>query len=265
VVLLTVILKIYTTPALDNPVLIEGLPGIGNVGKVVVEYMIEKLRAKKFAELYSCHFPYHVFVNEDDTIELPKNEFYYWKRANRKQRDLIILTGDMQSITPEGHYEIVNKIIDFVQQLGTTELYTIGGFGIQRLPSKEPGVVCAVTHKEIKRKLQRSNVEFSGGQKVGFIIGASGLLLGIGKIRGLKGACFMGETIGTQPFFTDSKSAKAVLTVLNNLLKLDIDMEEIEEMTSVMEKAIARAKDIQRKIGDELTKGAKPEDLRYIG
>ena len=39
-------------PMLDNPILIEGLPGIGNVGKLAVEHLIETTNAKKFAERY---------------------------------------------------------------------------------------------------------------------------------------------------------------------------------------------------------------------
>ncbi len=33
-------------PKLNNPILIEGLPGIGNVGKVAVDFLIEELKAK---------------------------------------------------------------------------------------------------------------------------------------------------------------------------------------------------------------------------
>ena len=37
-------------PKLNNPILIEGLPGIGNVGKLAVEHLIDSINAKKFAE-----------------------------------------------------------------------------------------------------------------------------------------------------------------------------------------------------------------------
>ena len=65
-------------PKLKNPILIEGLPGIGNVGKLAVEHLIDSTKSIKFAELYSKDFPPQVFINTDGTIELVKNEFYYW-------------------------------------------------------------------------------------------------------------------------------------------------------------------------------------------
>ncbi|MEM2539346.1 MAG: PAC2 family protein, partial [Candidatus Bathyarchaeia archaeon] len=47
---------------LKNPILIEGLPGLGMVGKIAVKYLIKQLKARKFAELYSPHFAYYVLV-----------------------------------------------------------------------------------------------------------------------------------------------------------------------------------------------------------
>ena len=47
---------------IKNPILIEGLPGIGNVGKIAVDFIIENLNAKKIFEIYSYSFP-SVFVN----------------------------------------------------------------------------------------------------------------------------------------------------------------------------------------------------------
>ena len=39
--------EIKTVPRLNKPVFIEGLPGIGNVGKIAVDFLIEELGAKK--------------------------------------------------------------------------------------------------------------------------------------------------------------------------------------------------------------------------
>jgi hypothetical protein len=50
---------------LNNPVLIEGLPGIGFVGKLAAEHMVQELGAKKVATLYSHHFPHQILINKD--------------------------------------------------------------------------------------------------------------------------------------------------------------------------------------------------------
>ena len=72
-----IIWNILEQPKLKNPLVIEGLPGMGNVGKVTADYLADELKATLFAELYSDNYPYHVFVNEDDTVDLPRNNIYY--------------------------------------------------------------------------------------------------------------------------------------------------------------------------------------------
>jgi len=38
---------------ITNPILLEGLPGIANVGKIVVDYMIEQYSADRILSLFS--------------------------------------------------------------------------------------------------------------------------------------------------------------------------------------------------------------------
>src|SRR3989344_4827127 len=102
-----VIKETTETPKLRNPILIEGLPGIGNVGKIAIDFMIEELKAKKLYSLFSYTFPHSVFVNDDDLVELPSIEIYY-KKFNGNgagKRDLLILTGDVQPVDEVSSYE----------------------------------------------------------------------------------------------------------------------------------------------------------------
>ena len=133
--------KVHERPILYKPVLIEGLPGIGNVGKMTAEYMIEKLNAKKFADVYSDNFPYHVFINKKSIVDLPRNEFYFYKG---EKHDLVIMTGDFQSMTPQGHYEISKSVLEFSKDLGVKKIITVGGYGVEGIPNK-PKVLGAVT------------------------------------------------------------------------------------------------------------------------
>ena len=64
-------------PKLRSPILIEGLPGVGNVGKLAADHLISELKAKKFAEIHSKYFPPQVLVQPDGTIRLVNNELYY--------------------------------------------------------------------------------------------------------------------------------------------------------------------------------------------
>lgn len=254
-----IIWNIFEKPKLKNPLFIEGLPGMGNVGKVTADYLADSIDATPFAELYSDSYPYHVFVNEDDSVDLPRNVFYYWKAKKKGQRDLIILTGDVQSMSPQGHYEIVNEILDFVEKFGVKEIVTIGGFAVPKIP-KIPKVIGAVTEDSYKKRFSKTGIVFEAGQRVGIIIGASGLLLGLAKVRGIKGICLIGETIG-RSMFTDTRAAKSVLRALMSILNLKIDMRDIEKRSDELEKAMEKAEEIEKTMVEKMKKS---EEFRYI-
>ncbi|MBI4019783.1 MAG: proteasome assembly chaperone family protein [Candidatus Aenigmarchaeota archaeon] len=262
------IIKVFEKPKLNNPLLIEGLPGVGNIGRVAVGYMIEELKAKKFAHLYSEHFFPFVMLHENYQIHLLKNEFYYWKAKRPGQRDLILLVGDCQSLSPNGHYEVIEKILDFVQELGVKEIFTIGGIATGEVEDT-PKTLGAVTDKELLAKYKRFNIDFTAGKKVGYIVGAAGLLVGLGKERGMKGVTLLGETSGF-PIVTDPKAAEVVLNTITKILGLRIGMGKLEQRVKEMESFIKKVEALQRKALTQMGKDDRApvkeeEQLRYIG
>jgi len=242
-------------PKLVNPILIEGLPGIGNVGKLAVEHLIDSIGAKKFAELYCKDFPPQVFINPDGTIELVKNEFYYWKAKKKEQRDLILLTGDYQGLSSQGQYELVEKILDLAEQFGVKEIFTLGGYGLGHEVDK-PSVLCATTDEDLVKTMKKYGAVFRKNEPGGGIVGASGLLLGLGRLRDIKGVCFMGETPG---YLVDPKSAKEVLKVLMRATNLEVDLTALEDKAKEIEQIAQQLRDIEAQAME------KPEDLKYIG
>ena len=131
---------------LKDPILIEGLPGLGLVGKIAIRYLIKKLKAKKFAHLYSPHFPYYVLVNNKGSVRLLRGTFYYWKNKNKK-KDLILFTGDSQSQTIEGQYEIADCMLNFSQKHKVKTIATIGGY--RKEIKEKPQVYVAATTQNL--------------------------------------------------------------------------------------------------------------------
>lgn len=261
-------IKVFSKPKLKNPILIEGLPGVGNIGRVAVGYLIEELKAKKFAHLYSEHFFPFVMLHDNYEIKLLKNEFYYVKAKKPGQRDLILLVGDCQSLSPNGHYDVIGSILDFVQKLGVKDIITIGGLATGDLEDK-PKALGAVTHADMVKKYKGTGIEFTAGEKVGYIVGAAGLLLGLGAERGMKGLCVLGETSGF-PIVTDPKAAEVVLNSVNKILKLKVSMSKLDKRVKEMERFIKRVESLQRKAIMQIAKEEKApvsekEQLRYIG
>ncbi len=244
---------------LNEPIFIEALPGIGHVGKLVAEHLIHELGAIKFAELYSPAFPPQVFVGEKGIIEPMKNEFYYLKSAGEDKKDYIILVGNTQGLSPEGQYDICGAIINFVEKHGVKNIYTLGGLGTGQHVEKTR-VLGAATTEELTNMLEEHDVKLRSAD--GGIIGASGLLLGLGMSRGMNGVCLMGETPG---YFIDADASKAVLVALISILKLKVDVAKLEERAEETRKMISKAQQMEQEMAERMHVAPGEEDLRYIG
>jgi uncharacterized protein (TIGR00162 family) len=264
------VIKVLEKPKLTNAILIEGLPGVGNIGRVAAGYMVEELKAKKFADLYSEWFFPFVMLQKKYKIHLLKNEFFYVKAKKKGQRDLVFLVGDCQSLSPQGHYEVSEKILDFAEKIGVTEIITIGGLATGEINGKSK-VIGAVTDEKMLLKYKKFGIDFDAGDKVGYIVGAVGLLLGLWKQRDKDGLCLLGQTSGF-PIVTDPKAAENILIVLTKVLNMQLDMKKLDKKVKEMEGFIKKVEALQKRALMEITragpqdKGPKAEEqTRYIG
>jgi uncharacterized protein (TIGR00162 family) len=244
----------YEEPELDKPILIEGLPGVGNVGKLAAEHLLDQIEAKKFADIISKHFPPQVMVDDEGLTKLVNNEMYYSK-GEGKRPDLIILVGDYQGLTPDGQYELSDHTLQIAKRYGVSMIYTLGGYGVGKMVDK-PRVLGAATDMELVEEMKKRGVVFSKGEPGSGIVGASGLLLGLGKIYGMKAVCLMGETSG---YFVDPKGAEVVLRVLAGILGVEVDFSALQDKAEQIDLITSKIKEI------ETPQEPKKEDLGYIG
>jgi uncharacterized protein (TIGR00162 family) len=238
-------------PKLKNPILIEGLPGVGNVGKLAADYLVEETKAKLLAIIYSKHLPPQVFVDDDGVIKQVDNRLYYLEKP-----ELLVLCGDYQGLTPEGQYELADAVLEIAKSFGVKRTITLGGYGVGRMVTK-PRVIGAATTKELVKEMKAYGTVFPKGEPGSGIIGASGLLLGLGQFRNIDGICLMGETAG---YFADPKAARAVLEILANILGIKLDLSELGRKAAQMEKITTRMKELE-----ELEHARRKEELGYIG
>jgi uncharacterized protein len=234
----------------EDPILIEGLPGIGQVGKLVAEYMIHMLGAEKIAEIHSIYFPPQVILEENGLVRLARNELYSYRALGK---DLVFLVGDHQSTSNEGHYLLADQYCTIAEELKVKRIYTLGGFGVGHLVN-DPRVLGAVNRVELIAELEAAGVTFNREEPGGGIIGAAGLMLGIAAQRGIDAVCLMGETSG---YLVDPMSAANVLTILSKLIDVPVDPTKLNDRASEMEKFIEKFVE-----GNRLQ---KDEELSYIG
>jgi uncharacterized protein (TIGR00162 family) len=239
---------------LQEPVLIEGLPGVGHVGKLAAEHLIEEFNSKLITRVYAEEFPPQVSVDESGVTELAHASFY---AVEADASDLLVLTGDHQAQSHAGHYQLTDTFLDIASSAGADSIYALGGVPTGELV-EEPDVLGAVTGEAQTEGLIDAGVEFRDGEPAGGIVGVSGLLLGLGGRQGYSAACLMGETSG---YLVDPTSAQVVLEVLESVLGFEVEYESLEERAEEMKEVVEKLQQMQ---GQQQGLPAD-DDLRYIG
>jgi uncharacterized protein (TIGR00162 family) len=227
-------------PKLNDPLLIEGLPGIGNVGKITADFLVETLEASKLYSFFSYKFPHSVFVGVSSLVEMPKIEIFYKKFNDPKKRDLLILIGDIQPIDEESCWRFCDEIITIMKDFKCTEMITTGGIGLQQVPEK-PRVYCTGNDPKLYKDYVTKGM---GTEKdlfgiVGPIVGVSGVLLGLGKKRGIKGVGLLAETLG-HPMFLGVKGAQEVLNVIERKFHYGLDLKKMNKDIIEVEKDLIK-------------------------
>lgn len=252
-------IKIHEFPALRDPILIAGWPGMGYVAYAAVKYLKRKFNAKLLAEIDPKEFfhPHEVWVRDGvlDLPELPQNHLYYV----RDTKDLVIFLGDAQPPLPK-ELQLAELVLDLAAKLGVKFIYTFAAMPTHSSHTKKPQVYGAPTHPELLDLLRQHRIPTITGT----ISGMNGLLLGAAKSRGFKGICLLGEI----PYYTvelrNPRSSMAVLEAFCKLEGLELDLSELEDESKAMEAQLER---MAAKFREELERYRREprEPPSYIG
>ncbi len=248
--------KLKQNLKLKNPILIEGLPGIGNVGKLVADFLVDELKAEKYMEFFSDELPHMVFVNEDNLVELPKIEIYHKKL---KEQDLLFLVGDIQPVDSKSSYNFSNNIISTSKSLKVKEIITLGGIGLPKIP-KTPKVYCTSTSKETIKKYKNKKLHLKLYGIVGLIMGVSGLLVGLSKKKNIDSIALLAETYN-HPMYLGINGAKEILKLINKKFELKLDLKKLDKESKKIDKQLLES------MGEiySMAKKEKGVDTTYIG
>jgi proteasome assembly chaperone (PAC2) family protein len=274
-------IQYYEQPKLNRPILIACLPGLGNIGPIVADTLIKKIRAQELAEVDSWDFfyPRRASIKSGvlQSMEFPANKFYFKKLG---RRDVIIFSGDEEPDSEEGIYisgkrasQLGNLVLDVAEKFGCQRVYTsCAAFSLTHhlFKSKVWGVV---SHEYLKTEVKTFPNTFlmsqTESQHYTRIPGLKGLLIGLAKKRGLEAVCLRGELPDYVARFPlpYPRAARAVLEVLADLLELNTDFKEVDEMIEHMNQVAGKLledfpQDVRERIEQRKSaQGNRPETI----
>ncbi|HUV83848.1 MAG TPA: proteasome assembly chaperone family protein [archaeon] len=204
--------------SLENPIIIEGFPGIGLVGNIAAQHLIDELEMEYVGTIESKYFP-PIAVLFNGMVNMPVRIY------ESKKHNILTVISDIP-IHPTISYEVSKVLIDWAQSLNVKEIVSIAG--IATMTMGENKVFGAATSEEMLEKI-KEHVEIF---QVGTISGISGSVMTECNMRKIPAISLLGETNSPNP---DPRAAAAVIKILNKLYDFSIEINNLMEQAEQIE------------------------------
>ena len=193
----------------ENPVLIEGFPGIGLVGNIASQQMIDELDMGYVGSIDSRYFP-PIAVLYEGLINMPVRIY------ESVEHNLVIVVSDIP-INPSVSYDVSKALVEWAKSINVKEIVSIAGIATM---GEERKVFGAATDEVMLERI-KDKVELF---QMGTISGISGSVMGECLVNEIPAISLLGATQSQNP---DPRAAVVVIEVLNSLYDLSIDTESL--------------------------------------
>ncbi len=208
-----------------NPIVIAGFPGIGLVGNITCQHIIEELEMKYIGSIDSRYFP-PLAVLFNGIITMPVRIYESAKKG------IVIIISDIP-IHPTASYDISKALIEWIQSIKAKSIISIAGIATT---TGERRVFGGATNAEMLEKIKDKTEIF----QVGTISGISGSIMTECYLRNLHAVSLLGETPGPNP---DPRAAVEVINVLNKIFDLSINKEKLMSQAEQIELELSKLAD----------------------
>lgn len=248
-------MQIELTEKPKNSILIEGFPGLGLVGTITTEFLIDHLKARRIGRIFSDSISPMVAVHDSKVVE-PLGIFYDDKTNIVILHALINVNGL--------EWKIADAIEQLAKELKVKEIISIEGVG-----GMSDASAAMVIGQEGQQEEETKAYHFSDDTKKwekagsiqlkeGIVIGVTGALLL--NLKEFPLSCVFAQTYSKLP---DSRAAAKIVEILDNYLNLKIDYKPLLKKAEEFEGKVKKLLEQSQKTVD--LKAKKEEDLNYLG
>ena len=231
-----------------GPIVISGFPGMGMVGAIAAEFLIQHLSTRQIGKFFIDKTPPLVAIHEGKLVE--PFGIYYSKKYN------IVVVHSIIAV-PGTEWQTANAILEISKMLNAREIISMEGVGSPVGEGAEPVAVSrtffyATSPVKEKAMLKQKVAKLQEG----IIMGpTSGILMKSGKFPV---TCFFAETHSQMP---DSNAAAQLIKVIDTYLGLKVDYKPLLQLAAKFED----------KLKNIMAQSKQAEDLRdkkqmsYVG
>jgi uncharacterized protein len=205
-----------------TPLVIVGFPGIGLVGNITCQHIIEELGMKYVGSIDSKYFP-PLAVLFNGIVYMPVRIY------EASEKDIVVIISDIP-IHPTASYDISKVLIDWMQKINTNTVISIAGIATT---TGERRVFGGATNTKWLERIKEKTEIF----QVGTISGISGSIMTECFLRGMSAVSLLGETPGPNP---DPRAAVQVINVINGLFNISLDTEKLLSQADQIELELSK-------------------------
>jgi uncharacterized protein len=231
----------YKKKDLKNALVIVSFPTIGVISSIVANFLISKMKLDRVAAFISEDFYPAAIIR--DGVPAPPVQVYAGDHVcgpDGKCDQIVIITSDLP-LDPRAMSPMADKIIEWCSEKQCHLITSIEGINAPEEIEDDVNVFHVGSNDEAGKQLEGMNTE---ALVAGMVSGLAGLLLYKGNINNYAVTCLLAEAHAN---FPDSRSAAAVLTVLDKMLpqiKMDPEplLQKAEEIEAQIKKGMQQMK-----------------------
>lgn len=239
---------VHTEMELDDPYFVEGMPGIGLVGKIGIDHIIEKLDMDLYATVDTEGLPrVSLFEQDSRDITSPVRIF------GSAEHDLLALRADIL-ISPVYASEFIDVLTDWLIDQNATPILTSG------LPSDAdtPQVYGIATGAGAAIL---DDHDIPAPENTGFVSGPTGALLHQANEKDIDA---VGLIVDSDPQFPDPDAARILVDeAIEPITGIDVPTESLTEKAAEIREQKEELAQLIREAEEHEASQALPEDMYH--
>lgn len=228
----------------EEPVVVEGFPGVGLVGTIATQYLYHHLEMEQVAKMDSDEFP-PVAVVHDGLVKLPVRLY------EAEGHDLVLVVSELP-IHPAIANDVADNLVEWSRGQGARQIVSLAGVGTRENRGRK---FAAATNQNMLGMLPGDVETFDEGN----ISGISGSVMMRSSLKEFDALCLLGET---QVYAPDPRAASKAIETLNEMYGLGVDTTELMEQADQIENQMQQLAEQTKKAHEE-GEGKKPTPIMY--
>ena len=226
---------------LDEPTMVEGLPGVGLVGKIVADHLVDTFGMTHFANVHCEGLPkVAVFTGESAELSPPVRLYA------DEQRDLLVLQSDVP-VSPDAAAEFAECVAGWYDDLDVMPLY-LSGQPTEKGP--EPPSLYGVGTGSGVSLVEEADID--SPSEPGLVSGPTGALMSYAVEHGQRA---VGLVVESDPQFPDPEAARVVIKDgIEPLSGVEVPVDDLVEHAEDIREAKQRLAERMREADEESTR-----------